>query len=126
MPNRAVSIVLALFVALAGAGGAGARAGAVLPVATDCRTACCGGDCRCGDDCRCAVDDEPAAPADAPTPFERSRGERAPLFAAPAASVAAISLLQTFDLGARPVPSGARAAPPSCRLRLALVSRWNT
>jgi len=127
MLNRGVSIVFALFVALAATIGAAPRVGAASAAGSDCRATCCGGDCRCGDACECAVDSEPAAPGDAPTPADRSRGERAPLVAvAAAAEPSAISVAEPVDLGVRPALSGAVAAPPSCRLRLALVSRWTT
>lgn len=124
MPNRGVSIVVALFVALAVAIGAAPRFGAASAAGSDCRATCCGGDCRCGDACDCAVDREPAAPDDAPALPEGSRGERAPLVAVPTVPVEAVTRSEPIDLGARCAASGGLAAPPSCRLRLALVSRW--
>lgn len=127
MLNRAVSIALALLLAIAGALGATPRAGAASPTAHGTQATCCGGECQCGDSCRCAVDDEPAGPADdSPALPERSRGERAPLVAVPLAGFAAVTLSEPIDLGARPAASGDLPAPPSCRLRLALVSRWTT
>lgn len=126
MLNRWASIAVAMLVALSGAIGVAPRS-AATPVAAECRTACCGGACLCGDACECAVDEAPAAPDDgSPALPERSRGERAPIVAVMAAAAAPVSTADAIDLGARPARSTAVAAPPSCRLRLALVSRWTT
>lgn len=124
MLDRAVSIALALLLAVAGALGATQRTGAT-PRET--HASCCGGNCQCGDACQCAVGDAPASPDDGtPALPERSRGERAPLVAATLAAVAAVTLSETVHLGAMTVASSDLPAPPSCRLRLALVSRWTT
>lgn len=126
MLSRGVSIVLAMLVAIAGAIGVAPRM-ASMPAADECRTACCGGACQCGDACECAVDEAPAAPDDgSPALPDRSRGERAPIVAVTAAAPALVSLADAIDLGARPAPSTEVAAAPSCRLRLALMSRWTT
>ena len=126
MQSRWVSIILATLAAIAGAIGASPRS-AATPVAAECRTACCGGACQCGDACACAVDEAPAAPDDgSPALPERSRGERAPLVAVTAPATEPVSTAEAVDLGTRSALSTAIAAPPSCRLRLALVSRWTT
>ena len=126
MLNRAVSITIACLLAIAGALGATPRFGAVHAAAEAAPT-CCGGHCQCGDACQCAADKGPTSPDDeSPALPERSRGERAPLVGVPVAAIAAVTLAEPIDLGALPCASSELAAPPSCRLRLALVSRWTT
>lgn len=127
MLQRAASIVLALLIALAGATGATPHTGAepVGPCAA--KTSCCGGECQCGDACRCALDEDPASPAEeSPALPERSRGERAPLVALHLAAITAVSIAEPIDLGTHTAAPSDLPAPPSCRLRLALVSRWTT
>jgi len=126
MLNRAVSITIACLLAIAGALGATPRLSA-SHAAADAAPTCCGGNCQCGDACQCAADKAPTSPDDElPALPERSRGERAPLVGVPVAAIAAVTLSEPIDLGARPCASSELAAPPSCRLRLALVSRWTT
>jgi hypothetical protein len=132
MLNRAASITIACLLAIAGALGATPRLGATLRfgavhAAAEAAPTCCGGHCQCGDACQCAADKGPTSPEDeSPALPERSRGERAPLVGVPVASIAAVTLSEPIDLGALPCASSELAAPPSCRLRLALVSRWTT
>jgi hypothetical protein len=126
MLNRAVSITIACLLAIAGALGATPRLG-TAHAAAEAAPTCCGGNCQCGDACQCAADKGPTSPDDElPALPERSRGERAPLVGVPVAAIAAVTLSEPIDLGARPCVSSELAAPPSCRLRLALVSRWTT
>jgi hypothetical protein len=126
--HRVTAISLTILLAIATALGVSLRAVAG-PVASTGHAAatCCGGDCRCGDDCACAVEEAPTAPGDEqPALPERTRGERLPTVAAPAAAITAVTLSEPMDLGAPARASSRFPAPPSCRLRLALVSRWTT
>jgi hypothetical protein len=125
--RRATAISLTVLLAIATALGASLRAFAGPAAAHHATATCCGGDCRCGDDCACAVEEAPTSPNDEqPALPERSRCERLPIVAAPTAAIEAISCSEPIDLGARPRASSEFPAPPSCRLRLALVSRWTT
>lgn len=126
--SRAATIALAFLLALAGAFVHAPRETTASGAAQACATApCCGGACRCGDDCACAVDEAPDAPRDdAPALPERSRGERTLVLAAPTAGSAPVALTNPVDLGAFTRADTTPAAPPSCRLRLAVESRWTT
>jgi hypothetical protein len=122
--SRIATVVLACLLPLAGAIGIASRGAAE---ACGPATACCGGDCRCGDDCTCAVDEAPTSPADeAPGLPERLRGERLQLLAVPFGATVAVARGDAIDLGIPCAASSELAAAPSCRLRLALVSRWTT
>jgi hypothetical protein len=126
--RRATAISLTVLLAIATALGASLRAVAAQAAASHHAAAtCCGGDCRCGDDCACAVEKAPPAPGDErPALPERSRCERLPTVAVPARAIAVVSLSAPIDLGALLRASRDLPAPPGCRLRLALVSRWTT
>lgn len=126
--SRAATIALAFLLALAGAFVQSPLETTAPGAAEACATAtCCGGACRCGDDCACAADEAPDAPRDdAPALPERSRGERTLVAAAPAAGCAPVALTNPVDLGAFTRADSTPASPPSCRLRLAIESRWTT
>jgi hypothetical protein len=126
--SRAATIALAFLLALAGAFVHAPRETTAPGAGEACASApCCGGECQCGDDCACMVDEAPDAPRDdAPALPERSRGERALAAAAPAAGCAPVTLSNPVDLGAFTRADSTPAAPPSCRLRLAIESRWTT
>jgi hypothetical protein len=126
--RRATAISLTVLLAIATALGASLRAVAVQTTASHHAAAtCCGGDCRCGDDCACAVEEAPPAPGDEqPALPERSRCERLPTVAVPTGAIAVVSLSAPIDLGAPVRTSSDVSAPPTCRLRLALVARWTT
>ena len=126
--RRATAISLTFLLAIATALGASLRAVAAQTAASHHAAAtCCGGDCRCGDDCACTVEEAPPAPGDErPALPERSRCERLPTIAVPAGAIAVVSLSAPIDLGAPVRASCDLPAPPGCRLRLALVSRWTT
>lgn len=125
--SRAATILLAVLLALAGVFGHATRGPAAPGSFEASATApCCGGECQCGDDCACAVEDAPDGPRDdRPAPPERSRGERT-LVAAPAAGCVPVTLTNPVDLGVFTRADSSPAAAPSCRLRLAIESRWTT
>jgi hypothetical protein len=126
--SRAATIALAFLIALAGVLAPSARAGTACdPSRAKAAVPCCGDDCRCGDDCACAVDEAPDAPHDeTPAQPERSRGDRTLVATAPSAGGAFVTLASPVDLGVCTRADSSPAAPPACRLRLALVSRWTT
>jgi len=126
--SRAATIALAFLLALAGVFAPSVReSSACDPSRAKAAASCCGDDCRCGDDCACAVDKAPDTPRDeTPAPPERSRGERTLVAGAPCAGGAFVTLASPVDLGVFTRADSTPAAPPACRLRLALVSRWTT
>ncbi|MBI1302590.1 MAG: hypothetical protein GC172_02215 [Phycisphaera sp.] len=126
--SRAATIALAFLIAFAGVLAPSVRAGAACdPSRATADAPCCGDDCRCGDDCACAVDEAPETPRDEiPAPPERSRGERTLVADAPSSGGAFVTLASPVDLGVFTRADSSPAAPPACRLRLALVSRWTT
>jgi hypothetical protein len=126
--SRAATVALAFLIALAGAFVHAPRETTAPGAGEACAAApCCGGACQCGDDCACMVDEAPDAPRDnAPALPERSRGERTLGATVPSTGVAFVTLASPVDLGVFTRADSTLAAPPACRLRLALVSRWTT
>ena len=125
---RAATIALAFLLGLAGAFGHPVREAAGCGAkGQKVAASCCGEMCRCGDDCACAVDETPDAPhGEQPALPERSRGERTLVASWHAPGTTLVTLASPVDLGAFTRAETSPAAAPSCRLRLALVSRWTT